>query len=413
MRTMSHGEWYGLDELGRGCARPFEAPPSVDAGMRGGMRPHAVRRQMVRDEPEPVREAFPAALEERLRATEEKLDQLLCAARALGDGMAAHDAVEKERAAALEGAEKERAMALGELKEGVDALSEQFKARISKTDYEEATLKRISDELDEHRSGLYRKIVEPLINEVIDVHQDMSATIASYRRKAEEGDRDDLAARIRRDLDEFRLMLGDILRNWNVEVWRPEPGEPLEPLRCRAVRAVPTGDRDCHRTVAESLTCGYAFEGKILRPAQVVAFTYKPKSKSKSKSKSEPEEPWPSDVAAAVETDAAEAPAAIAQPSDAAAEAPAAPAEPGTAAADAGSSTMPEMGSRAEEHPASEPPLSSSEAAAAVAQALQGTDEACGEGEAPFADQPRCVPPAPPAPPAPRAAKAGDRLKVE
>ena len=404
---MSHGEWYGLDELGRGCARPFEAPPSVDAGMRSGMRPHAVRRQMVRDEPEPVREAFPAALEERLRATEEKLDQLLCAARALGDGMAAHEAVEKERAVALEGVEKERATALGELKEGVDALSEQFKARISKTDYEEATLKRISDELDEQRSGLYRKIVEPLINEVIDVHQDMSATIASYRRKAEEGDRDDLAARIRRDLDEFRLMLGDILRNWNVEVWRPEPGEPLEPLRCRAVRALPTGDRDCHRTVAESLTCGYAFEGKILRPAQVVAFTYKPKSKSK------PEEPRPSDVAAAVETDAAEAPAAIAQPSDAAAEAPAAPAEPGTAAADAGSSTMPEMGSRAEEHPASEPPLSSSEAAAAVAQALQGTDEACGEGEAPFADQPRCVPPAPPAPPAPRAAKAGDRLKVE
>lgn len=388
MRTMSHGEWYGLDELGRGCARPFEAPPSVDAGMRGGMRPHAVRRQMVRDEPEPVREAFPAALEERLRATEEKLDQLLCAARAFGDGMAAHDAVEKERAAALEGVEKERATALGELKEGVDALSEQFKARISKTDYEEATLKRISDELDEHRSGLYRKIVEPLINEVIDVHQDMSATIASYRRKAEEGDRDDLAARIRRDLDEFRLMLGDILRNWNVEVWRPEPGEPLEPLRCRAVRAVPTGDRDCHRTVAESLTCGYAFEGKILRPAQVVAFTYK----SKPEAESEPEEP---------------------QPSDAATEAPAAPAEPETAAADAGSSTMPEMGSRTEEHPACEPPLSSSEAAAAVAQALQGTDEACGEDEAPFAGQPRCVPPAPPAPPAPRAAKAGDRLKVE
>ena len=386
---MSHGEWYGLDELGRGCARPFEAPPSVDAGMRGGMRPHAVRRQMVRDEPEPVREAFPAALEERLRATEEKLDQLLCAARAFGDGMAAHDAVEKERAAALEGVEKERATALGELKEGVDALSEQFKARISKTDYEEATLKRISDELDEHRSGLYRKIVEPLINEVIDVHQDMSATIASYRRKAEEGDRDDLAARIRRDLDEFRLMLGDILRNWNVEVWRPEPGEPLEPLRCRAVRAVPTDDRDCHRTVAESLTCGYAFEGKILRPAQVVAFTYKPKPEAESDPK--PEEP---------------------QPSDAAAEAPAAPAEPETAAADAGSSTMPEMGSRTEEHLACEPPLSSSEAAA-VAQALQGTDEACGEGEAPFADQPRCVPPAPPAPPAPRAAKAGDRLKVE
>ena len=407
MRTMSHGEWYGLDELGRGCARPFEAPPSVDAGMRGGMRPHAVRRQMMRDEPEPPREAFPAAWEERLRATEEKLDQLLCAARALGDGMAAHDAVEKERAAALEGVEKARATALGELKEGVDALSEQFKARISKTDYEEATLKRISDELDEHRSGLYRKIVEPLINEVIDVHQDMSATIASYRRKADEGDRDDLAARIRRDLDEFRLMLGDILRNWNVEVWRPEPGEPLEPLRCRAVRAVPTDDRDRHRTVAESLTCGYAFEGKILRPAQVVAFTYKPKPEPK------PEEPQSPDTAADAETGAAETPAAAAAPPVEVAEASAAPAEPETAAADAGSSATTETEPRAEEHPAFEPPLSSSEAAAAVVQALQGEGEACGERGRPLADQTRCVPPVPPAPPAPRAAKAGDRLKVE
>ena len=383
---MSHGEWYGLDELGRGCARPFEAPAAVDAKTPVGMRPRIARRQPLRDDPDPAGEVFPSAWEERLRATEDKLDQLLCAARALGDGMAAHDAVEKERAAALEGAEKARMVALGELKEGVDALSEQFKARISKTDYEEATLKRISDELDEHRSGLYRKIVEPLINEVIDVHQDMSITVASYRRKAGEGDLDDTAARIRRDLDEFRLMLGDILRNWNVEVWRPEPGEPLEPLRCRAVRAVPTDDKGSNRTVAESLTCGYAFEGKILRPAQVVAFAYKPKPETKPEGS---------------------------QPPDMAAETSAAPAEPETAAADAGSSAATETEPRAEEHPASEPPLSSSEAAAAVVQALQGEGEACGEHGCPLADQPRCVPPVPPAPPVPHPAKAGDRLKVE
>ena len=390
---MSHGEWYGLDELGRGCARPFEAPAAVDAKTPVGMRPRIARRQPLRDDPDPAGEVFPSAWEERLRATEDKLDQLLCAARALGDGMAAHDAVEKERSAALEGAEKARMVALGELKEGVDALSEQFKARISKTDYEEATLKRISDELDEHRSGLYRKIVEPLINEVIDVHQDMSATVVSYRRKADEGDRDDLAARIRRDLDEFRLMLGDILRNWNVEVWRPEPGEPLEPLRCRAVRAVPTDDKGSHRTVAESLTCGYAFEGRILRPAQVVAFTYKPKPEPKS------EESQPPDAAAESATGVAEASAAAA--------------EPETAAAGAGSSATMETEPRAEERPASEPPLSSSEAVAAVVQALQGADEACGEGGRPFAGQPCGIPPVPPVPPAPHAAKAGDRLKVE
>lgn len=386
---MSHGEWYGLDELGRGCARPFEAPAAVDAKTPVGMRPRIARRQPLRDDPDPACEAFPSAWEERLRATEGKLDQLLCAARALGDGMAAHDAAEKQRAEALEGAERARAAALDELKVGLDGLSEQFNARISKTDYEEATLKRISDELDRHRSGLYRKIVEPLINEIIDVHQDMSITVASYRRKADEGDLDDTAARVRRDLDEFRLMLGDILRNWNVEVWRPEPGEPLEPLRCRAVRAVPTDDENGHRTVAESLTCGYAFEGKILRPAQVVAFTYKPK----------PDEPLPADAAT-------EPPVAAAERSDG-------DAELETAAANAGSAAPAETEREADERPVPEPPLSSSEAAAAVAQALQGTDEACGEDGRPLASQACRTPPVPPVPPMPHPAKAGDRLKVE
>lgn len=375
---MSHDDWYGLDELGRGAASPFDAPVPVEAGVRGVARSRVARRQAVREAPavsEPARTAFPAAWEERLRATEEKLDQLLCAARSLGKGMAAHDAAEAERAAALKSAGEERAAALeglhearsaalDELRADLDGLSEQFKARIAKTDYEEATLKRLSDELDQHRSGLYRKIVEPLISEVIDVHQDMSITVASYRRKAEEGALDGQAARIGRDLDEFRLMLGDILRNWNVEVWQPEPGEALEPLRCRAVRALPTDDAAKHRTVAEAMTCGYAFEGKILRPAQVVAFSYKPQPQpvEEASVESEPEPEPEADPNPTIEVEASEPEAA-------------------------------------------EPPLSSGEAAAAVAQALQ---DASGSPAAL-----RNVPPAPPAPPAPRAAKAGDLRQSE
>lgn len=375
---MSHDDWYGLDELGRGAASPFDVPVPVEAGVRGVACSRVARRQAVREAPavsEPARTAFPAAWEERLRATEEKLDQLLCAARSLGEGMAAHDAAEaeraealksagEERAAALEGLHEARSAALDELRADLDGLSEQFKARIAKTDYEEATLKRLSDELDQHRSGLYRKIVEPLISEVIDVHQDMSITVASYRRKAEEGALDGQAARIGRDLDEFRLMLGDILRNWNVEVWQPEPGEALEPLRCRAVRALPTDEEARHRTVAETLTCGYAFEGKVLRPAQVVAFSYKPQPQpvEEASVESEPEPEPEADPNPTIEVEASEPEAA-------------------------------------------EPPLSSGEAAAAVAQALQ---DASGSPAAL-----RNVPPAPPAPPAPRAAKAGDLRQSE
>lgn len=370
---MSHGEWYGLDELGRGAASRLDTPAPADAETPITARVRTARRQAARGEPAPMRaatrEAAPSAWEERLRASEEKLDALLAAARALGDSMTAHAACEEERLAALD-----------EIKGGVGALADRFDARIAKTDYEETTLKRLSGELDRHRDNLYRKIVEPLINEVIDVHQDMSATVASYQRTAE-ADPEELAARMRRDLDEFRLMLGDILRNWNVETWWPEPGDALEPLRCRAVRAVPTDDEARHRTVAETVASGYALEGKVLRPAQVVAYAFRPKPEAKAAS-------------ASADREASEAPAgapleAEAVPANADREAGAAPAGATLAGSD------PEVDAAAD--------------GAVLSEAPAAPDAPHPASSADPSGSPRPAPPAPPAPPSPRASEAGGR----
>lgn len=358
-QTMAHSEWYGLDELGRGTACPLEAEP-VESEGRTRVRPHASRWQAAAMDDAAPRGMLPAECGERLSAVEGRianlaaqLDQLLLAAHSISDGMAAHAAREDERAAVVE-----------EVKGGLDGLSSQFKARISRTDYEEATLKRISDELDQHRDGLYRKIVEPLISEVIDIHQDMSITIAAYRRKAERVGVSESAARVLRDLEEFQLMLGDVLRNWNVEVWQPEPGDALEPLRCRAVRALATNSKEQHRTVAEALSFGYALDGKILRPAQVIAFSYK--------------EPPAQEAAAQEPTE------------------PAKPAEP----ADPGDTPEPLNGT--------------ADAAASVPEATTDAAAGAAEGAAPTATKPSAypVPPIPPAPPAPEPAKAGGRLPI-
>lgn len=370
---MSHGEWYGLDELGRGAASRLDTPAPADAETPITARVRTARRQAARGEPAPMRaatrEAAPSAWEERLRASEEKLDALLAAARALGDSMTAHAACEEERLAALD-----------EIKGGVGALTDRFDARIAKTDYEETTLKRLSGELDRHRDNLYRKIVEPLINEVIDVHQDMSATVASYRRTAE-ADPEELAARMRRDLDEFRLMLGDILRNWNVETWWPEPGDALEPLRCRAVRAVPTDDEARHRTVAETVASGYALEGKVLRPAQVVAYAFRPKPEAKAAS-------------ADAGSEASEAPAGAPLGAEAASanadrEAGAAPAGATLAGSDPEADAAADGAARSEAPAAPDAPYPASSADPSVPL--------------------RPAPPAPPAPPSPRASEAGGR----
>ncbi|HIS41239.1 MAG TPA: nucleotide exchange factor GrpE [Candidatus Aphodovivens avistercoris] len=305
---MNAREWLGREEAGRG-GRPFGSMPSEMAGAHGWGR-QTVRCVGGYAEAEPLQERRAAPWDERLRAAEEravrtaqrlermmgeilaasraldgldalerkvdgvagaverlaaddaaaqaagKLDELLLAARALGDSMAAHAA-----------ADAQRVQAADEARDGLSRLSERFEARIAKTDYEEAVLKQMSDEVQQHRDGLYRRIVEPLVSEVVEVYDGMGATLARHRVQALCGAAD--AEPLLRDMESCRQMIGDLLRNWGVEEWRPSPGDALEPLRCRAVRAVPTDDPALHRTVAETISAGYAFDGKVLRPAQV------------------------------------------------------------------------------------------------------------------------------------------------
>lgn len=305
---MNAREWLGREEAGRG-GRPFGSMPSEMAGAHGWGR-QTVRCVGGYAEAEPLQERRAAPWDERLRAAEEradrtaqrlermmgeilaasraldgldalerkvdgvagaverlaaddaaaqaagKLDELLLAARALGDSMAAHAA-----------ADAQRVQAADEARDGLSRLSERFEARIAKTDYEEAVLKQMSDEVQQHRDGLYRRIVEPLVSEVVEAYDGMGATLARHSAQALCGAAD--AEPLLRDMESCRQMIGDLLRNWGVEEWRPSPGDALEPLRCRAVRAVPTDDPALHRTVAETISAGYAFDGKVLRPAQV------------------------------------------------------------------------------------------------------------------------------------------------
>lgn len=236
---MNDGEWMGLDELGRGAAQRLDVPVRTEGGGSAGV---------CRGERATGREGAAAANGARTVSHEDAADR-------------GEDGVEA---------------ALAALEARVGRLSDQFETRIKKSDYEDAMLKRLSDELDEHRNDLYRKIVEPLINEVISMHEGMTRTVMLFRRKAGEEGLSGIAGELKYAFEEYWKVLGDILRTWNVEVWSPAVGDEMEPGRCRAVRGVPTDDKARHRTVAEVVTPCYLLDGKVLSAAQVAAYAYKP-----------------------------------------------------------------------------------------------------------------------------------------
>ena|SRR5438477_9449163 len=58
------------------------------------------------------------------------------------------------------------------------------------------------------------------------------------------------------------------LKQQNVEVIAPEPGTPFDPNRHQALMQQPS-DQYTEPTVTQLLQKGYAFHGRVLRPAQV------------------------------------------------------------------------------------------------------------------------------------------------
>lgn len=148
-------------------------------------------------------------------------------------------------------------------------LSVLFERRIAHTDMEEKVIDQMHAELQKYKEDMYSQLLRPVLLDVIEVRDSIQRMAANYlaRPEGEQSIPNQTFAGYAYDLQ-------DILEKNQVEIYRSEPGNSFTPLRQRVVKKVKTDEESLHGTLAESLSCGYAYQGRVLSPEKIAVYLY-------------------------------------------------------------------------------------------------------------------------------------------
>lgn len=156
-----------------------------------------------------------------------------------------------------------------QLLKGLESLDALFKARIMHTDYEEKIVDQMHKELQKYKEDMYAQLIRPVLLDVIEVRDSIMRMAATYLAKPE-GEQ----AIPNKTFSDYAYDLQDILEKNSVEIYRSKPGDDYTPLRQRVIKKVATADEALHGKVAESLSCGYGYNGRTISAEKITVYYY-------------------------------------------------------------------------------------------------------------------------------------------
>jgi molecular chaperone GrpE len=150
----------------------------------------------------------------------------------------------------------------------LDALQAEFQSKLKYDQHKEKIIDNLHSELQKYKSDLIKKLLQPMIMDVIHAIDDFNKLTRHYTQQAPE------------DIDPQKLLkliatipedLEHLLYRQGVESFKCS--EPVfNPSRQRALKTLPTSDPSKDKTIAQSLRQGYEWEGKVLRPEMVEVY---------------------------------------------------------------------------------------------------------------------------------------------
>ncbi len=133
-------------------------------------------------------------------------------------------------------------------------------------------------ELQELRGDLRKKILQPVLMEIIHEIDLIQKQLPFFLRD----DTPEKADKILKYLAAIPEDLLEILRNQHADEFIIEGTELFDPSRQKAVSLIPTSITEQNKRIAERILPGYTLDSKILRLEQVRVFKYSPEEKNNS-----------------------------------------------------------------------------------------------------------------------------------
>lgn len=156
-----------------------------------------------------------------------------------------------------------------QLLERLEALDALFNARIMHTDHEEKIVDQMHKELQKYKEDMYSQLVRPILLDVIEVRDSIMRMAAAYLAKPE-GEQNIP----NKTFSDYAYDLQDILEKNSVEIYRSKLGDDFTPIKQRVIKKVVTHDESSHGKVAESLSCGYSYNGKTISAEKITIYFY-------------------------------------------------------------------------------------------------------------------------------------------
>lgn len=153
-----------------------------------------------------------------------------------------------------------------------------FNARIMHTEHEEKIVDQMHKELQKYKEDMYAQLVRPILLDVIEVRDSIMRMAATYLAKPE-GEQ----SIPNKTFSDYAFDLQDILEKNSVEIYRSMTGDDFTPIKQRVIKKVATADETLHGKVAESLSCGYSYNGRTISAEKITVYYFeKPVEENKN-----------------------------------------------------------------------------------------------------------------------------------
>ncbi len=150
--------------------------------------------------------------------------------------------------------------------EEINFLKKEFQSKIKYDEQKEKTITKLHDELQLYKRDLYKKLLLPMINDIIQ--------FTNRAEKDFEFLNDAPAEKLFERMYDFLDDLRDVLYRQGVEAYKLE-GDDFDPKKQKILKTIETSKNDLDKKVAKHKTYGYEWEGKIIKPEGIDIYVYK------------------------------------------------------------------------------------------------------------------------------------------
>jgi molecular chaperone GrpE (heat shock protein) len=151
----------------------------------------------------------------------------------------------------------------------IDSLNQLFSEKIQHMEHKGKIIDQVHKELQKYKDDIYSHVLRQVLLDIIEVRNSI-LRITDFYLKKPEGEQDIP----NETFAGYALDIQDILEKNDVEIYESSPGDSFLPVKQRVIKKIVTGNSELHGKVAESLSCGYGYNGRTISAEKIAVYYY-------------------------------------------------------------------------------------------------------------------------------------------